>query len=104
MRFELDGFTFRFCFCLNMVRTFWFDKLYSRACSYSSFRFLKHRLLVCSMFGNERHIRVLKCRCFDLLVGSVFVTFDFEASGRCVLSNSEKPIVGMFAAWERKTY
>ena len=30
------------------------------------------------------------------MVGSVFVKFYFETSGRCVRSISEKPIVGMF--------
>ena len=90
-------FAFRFCFCLNNVWTIWSDKLYSRACSYSNFWFLKNRLLVYSMFGNEWSVEVL-------LVGSVFVKFDFETSGRCVLSISEKSIVGMFDVWERLTY
>ena len=44
------------------------------------FRFLKNRLLACSMFGNERHISVLKCRGFDLC----WIRFYFEALGCCV--------------------
>ena len=63
----------------------------------------EHRLLVGSMFGNDRQISVLRCRCFDLLVGSVFVKLDFETSGHCVLLISEISIVGMLDVWERKT-
>ena len=44
------------------------------------------------MFGNKKHISVLKRQGFDLLVGSVFVKFVFEPSGRCVLSIFEKTI------------
>ena len=41
---------------------------------------------------------------FLVLVGSVFVKFYFETSGRCVLSIFEKMVVGMFDVWERLTY
>ena len=47
------------------------------------------------MFGNERHIRVFRCRGFDMFVGSVFVKLDFETSGRCRLIY-ETSIIGMF--------
>jgi len=53
----------------------------------------ENRLLVCSVFGNEGHIIVLKSRGFDLLVGSVFVKFNFETSGRCVPSISENRLL-----------
>ena len=36
---------------------------------------------------------MLKCRGFDLLVGGVLVKFDFETSGRGVLSISENRLL-----------